>query len=262
MKTNVSAPTPHSSGTEYRNTVTYALMMTFPILALYHIGAYYEGAAGGVEKQVVILWALQWLFTYGGMAPWQWGTISVAILCVLFAWSDHMKHGVFGRMRAMEFAGILAESIFLALGLALIMGFVVVPKLGHWPLFFDTRVFAQKTFLAHWTNYAHDIGAAFYETLAFPAALLIVGGLLLKRILPAGAYLVPLMAASTYAFAVLHFFPDVSPERPLSTGNVATVMIMGFYFAFVYVHRGFAVAAWTHAIYNAMFTTLFLKIII
>lgn len=234
--------------------------MTFPLLVLYHLGVYHESTTEGITGQHSVVWALQWLFTFGGMMPWWWGAILAAILCVSFAWNDQAKHGVFRKMSASEFFVIIAESIFLALALALVMGFVVVPKIGHWPLFFDINVVLKGTFLQHWTIYAKDIGSAFYETLAFQVLILVVGGFLLKKILP-GAYIVPLVVASTYAFAVMHFFPDVSPDRPLTTENVAVAVIMGFYFAIVYVHRGFAVAAWTHALHNAMFTTLFLKII-
>jgi membrane protease YdiL (CAAX protease family) len=152
-----------------------------------------------------------------------------------------------GRFSPRAFLPMLAESTFYALVMGTIIVFVlqqfarIVPGLvvgGAGPL--DVLVISA--------------GAGFHEELIF--RVILMGGLawLLTGLTGPGRAWVVALVLSSLAFSLAHHLGPVG--EPFTFAAFVYRTLAGVFFALVYQLRGFAVAAWTHALYDVYVLSL------
>jgi membrane protease YdiL (CAAX protease family) len=152
-----------------------------------------------------------------------------------------------GRFSPRAFMPMLAESTFYALVMGTIIVFVIrhlariVPGLvigGAGPL--DVLVISA--------------GAGFHEELIF--RVIVMGGLawLLTGLTGPGRAWIVALVLSSLVFSLAHHVGPVG--EPFTFAAFVYRTLAGVFFALVYHVRGFAVAAWTHALYDVYVLSL------
>jgi len=226
----------------------YSLLFALPLLLFYQVLA--VSLAHG-ERSIrngadVILQAL---FTTVAGA---WGP-PLFMVCLIGAglWlvvRDMRAHGT--RLRGAVFAGMLGESVALALIFGFVVGSVTSGVLGM------LQTLALPGGRAHeidwWTRLMLSLGAGIYEELLF--RVLLVGalaaaarGLLGWRPLTAG------IAATLTGAAIFSAFHYIGPYGDhWQLYSFAFRMVAGLFFSALYLARGFGITAWTHALYDVL----------
>ena len=154
---------------------------------------------------------------------------------------------------ARYFGLIVVESLAYAVVLAVVVGGTVGALFGAWVA--PAAALAQLSEMGLGLQLALSIGAGLYEELVF--RVLLVGGLAwaIQRTSAAprrNAYLVAAVVGAVVFSAVHHVG---------QFGDPFTLPVFTFRFLFglalnaVFLVRGFAVAAWTHAIYDVLVVT-------
>ncbi len=152
-----------------------------------------------------------------------------------------------GTVKPVALVPVLVESTVLALGLRLSVGWAA----------------ARLTWIPPLATTAHELGpfeklvmsagAGFHEELVFRVAL--YGGLaeLARRTREGSARLGALLAAarvSSLLFSAVHYVGALSD--PFALGSFVFRFLAGLYLVTVYELRGFAVAVYTHTVYDLM----------
>ena len=141
------------------------------------------------------------------------------------------------------FVPVLIESAVYALLMAISVG-SVVSSLGLGVL--DANGLAAK-----WIASA---GAGLHEELVFRMGLFHgTGYLLARRLRPWAGWLVAAVLSS-FAFSAMHYLGPLGD--PLRLSSFVFRLLLGVVLAGVYKARGFAIAAWTHTLYDVMYFTL------
>jgi len=141
------------------------------------------------------------------------------------------------------FVPVLAESAVYAFLMAVAVGSVVA-SLGLGVL--DTNGLVAK-----WIASA---GAGLHEELVFRMGLFHgLGYLLSRRMRPWVGWTIAL-GVSSFAFSAMHYLGPLGD--PLRLGSFVFRLLLGAVLAGVYKARGFAIAAWTHCLYDVMYFTL------
>jgi len=159
---------------------------------------------------------------------------------------DLHAHGT--RLRAGVFAGMLGESVLLALVFGLVVGGVTSGVLG----LLQTLALPPTRDLDAWTRLMVSLGAGIYEELLFRVVLvglLAVAGraLLGWRPVTAGA------AATLLGAAIFSAFHYIGPYGDrLQLYSFVFRMVGGLFFSALYLLRGFGITAWTHALYDVL----------
>ncbi len=250
-------PAPPASGARPRpsgyfdvtRTATYGYLAALPLFALYEVGVLLANSGPGQIRVGADVWLKSLLAVLGGTGFAALGVVVVAIGGVVW-WRERL-----GRppLVARYFGGIVAESLVYAVVLAALVGGVVQALFGAWAL--PDAALAQMARLGLGLQLALSIGAGLYEELVF--RVLLVGGLswVLQRAVglsrPRG-YLVAAVVGAVVFSAVHHIGP---------LGDPFTLSVFSFRFLFglalnaVFLVRGFALAAWTHALYDVLVVT-------
>ncbi len=229
-------------------TATYGFLAALPLFVLYEVGIL---LANGGQMQAVRVGADVWLKSllawFGGTG---WAALGAAVVLVgaVVLWAERKrKPPLVGRY----FGGIVAEGLVYAVVLAFVVGGTVGLLFGAWA-WPAAQVGGGGLRLP--LQLALSIGAGLYEELVF--RVLLVGGLFLvvRRFVPgrAGAYAVAALVGAFVFSAVHHLGPF---------GDPFTLHVFTFRFLFglalnaVFLVRGFAVAAWAHALYDVLVVT-------
>jgi membrane protease YdiL (CAAX protease family) len=221
-------------------TATYGFLAALPLLLMYEVAILFVGRGVRVGADVWMKWLLAVL------GPTGWAALGVAVLAIgiVVFWAERHRRPP---IRAKFFGWLLVESAVYAVVLALIVSTFVGA------LFLMVPV-AQIHALPLSTQLALSLGAGLYEELVF--RVLLVGGLYLglRKLLPdrAKAYLIAAVVGALI-FSWVHY---VGPF-----GDLFTLVSFTYRFVFglalnaVFLLRGFAVVAWTHALYDVMVVT-------
>ena len=101
-----------------------------------------------------------------------------------------------------------------------------------------------------------SVGAGIYEELVFRLIIIVAAHILLSDLLalPAKWSAAGTIAISAVSFALYHPFDTYAAWQWSSEdwGRFAFYSLAGFYFAAIYVYRGFGIVAATHALYDVM----------
>lgn len=247
-----AAPPPRPSGyLAVTRTPTYGFLAALPLFVLYEVGVLLANSGPGEIRVGADVWLKTLLAALGGAGWMALGAAVVAVGLVVF-WRERGRHPP---LVPRYFALLVAESLAYAVVLAFLVGGVVGALFGAWPAWLPDLALAQMAELGLGLQLALSIGAGLYEELVFRVVL--VGGLfwLVHRAVGVERRRAYALAAVVGA-AVFSLVHHVGP-----LGDPFTLDVFAFRFLFglalnaVFLVRGFALAAWTHALYDVLVVT-------
>lgn len=227
----------------YTRSATYGVLSALPLFLLYEsmIVAVNTGTSAPVRVGAEV-----WLKDLLAMTGARGGLLLVLLATLSAAVAYVVDRNRTIPVRGRYFAGILLESTVYAIVVALLVSNLVGALFAVAP--------SPEGDL--WTQLALSVGAGLYEELLF--RVLLVGGLaLLFRPFfedeTAGYVLAALVGAALFSLA--HYVGPLGDpfELPSFTFRFA----FGLALNVLFLWRGFAVAAWTHALYDVMVVTGF-----
>ena len=219
-----------------RTPVPVALALTLPLFLLYQMGVLLVPTASGADLVTAVLLRL----VRGNLTAYLGALLGLAALLVLVV----VVRGHWKRLSLDLLVPVLLESGIYALTMGTLILFVMARVLGFpLPLAAGHALGAAEKIVL-------SLGAGFHEELLFRLALF--GGLCAiatkwggLRPLSAG---LASAAISSALFALAHHVGPLSD--PLRADLFTYRFLAGLFFAGLYRWRGFAVAAYTHAIYD------------
>ena len=230
-------------------TATYGFLAALPLLALYEVGILF--ANGGHVQQVRVgadVWLKALLAFLGGTGWMALGLVVLLVGAAVF-WRERRRRPP---IRARYFGLIVAESLLYAFLLAFAVGGAVQLLFGIWAA--PTNAMAQVARLPLGLQLALSIGAGLYEELVF--RVLLVGGLFLvaRRLFRdrRWAYLAAAVVGAAL-FSLVHYVGAYGD--PFTLPSFTFRFLFGLALNGVFLLRGFAVAAWTHALYDVLVVT-------
>lgn len=222
------------------------LYLVLPLFIVYHVGvvAQVERVPGGgyrwVGNGVDFLTGTMLHLANGNVGAYALGAIVVTlVLLALILWA---RRGA--ELHPRLFGPLLGESLVYAVLFAGFVGYVV-DAVGLGVL--DSQSFAAQV--------VSSCGAGLHEELVFRMALFHgPAWLLAKRTeRPALAWAGAALASSAL-FSLVHYVGPLGDSFKLST--FVFRFLLGLLLAGVYRTRGFAVAAWTHTLYDILYFAL------
>ena len=245
-----AAPPPRPTGyLAVTRTPTYGFLAALPLLVLYEVGVLFAG--DGQIRVGADVW-LKRLLAVVGETGWAALGVGVFVAGLVVFWRDRARRPP---LVARYFGWLLAESLGYAVVLAFLVGGVVGALFGAWPVALPDLALAQLAEFGVGLQLALSIGAGLYEELVF--RVILVGGLFLLvhrlgRVERTRAYVFAAVVGAVVFSAVHHVGPF---------GDPFTLSVFTFRFLFglalngVFLLRGFALAAWTHALYDVLVVT-------
>jgi membrane protease YdiL (CAAX protease family) len=245
-----AAPPPPRRYFEATRTATYGFLAALPLLVLYEVGIL---LANGGQMQSIRVGADVWLKTLlaavGGTGWMALGAVVFVIGAVIFWMERERRPPLVPRY----FGLIVAESLIYAIVLAFVVGGTVGLLFGAW-ITPEVALAQPMARLGLPLQLALSIGAGLYEELVF--RVLLVGGLFLalRRLVPDGmqAYLVAALLGA-FVFSLVHYLGPLGD--PFRLDSFTFRFLFGLALNAVFLARGFAVAAWTHALYDVLVVT-------
>jgi hypothetical protein len=220
-----------------RNLFT-SLVLVFPLLIAYQIGVLFTlPMLNGADFVTTLLFRTLGLSVQGYL-------IFVGAVVVLFTIAVGLLH------RRQRFDGrlvlpVLLESSIYALTMGSVIVLVMTKILGISP-----RLAAGLEGQGMLTRVIMSLGAGVYEETVFRLGLL--GGLafLFERVFGVSRWVAALAAflLSAAAFSAVHHLPPYGD--PLTVGLFTFRLLAGIFFGLLFWFRGFAVAVYTHALYD------------
>lgn len=218
-------------------------LFVLPLLLLYQVTAL---AANLGRPRAVINGAdalLQNALSFVGLHGWLGSWIVLAAIAGVLVYRLDPAHRK-TLPTAGQFALVLAESTVYALAFGTVVALLaslVLPGRGYLQIGGGGIGFGQKL--------AASLGAGLYEELVF--RLLLTGGLLwlLSRLgFKPGAATGVAVLASSVVFSLFHYIGPLG--EPFRLASFMFRFVAGMVLAVLFAWRGFAVAAWTHALYD------------
>jgi membrane protease YdiL (CAAX protease family) len=240
----VTLPTDRAELRRYHRatrTATYGFLAALPLLLIYEAAILVVGRGVRVGADV---WTKTLLAVLG---PTGWTAIGVGVLAIGIAvfWAERHRRPV---IRARYFGWLLAESLVYAVVLAIVVSTVVGA------LFLMVPPLAQIHTLPLPTQLALSIGAGLYEELVFRVVL--VGGmfLVLRRVMKDRRHAYAIAAVvGALIFSWVHYIGPFGD--PFAPASFTFRFLFGLALNGVFLLRGFAAAAWTHALYDVLVVT-------
>jgi len=229
------APSPVRS----RDNAWTDLVLTLPILLLYHVGVVFlpvRNAADWVTARLIDL-SEKSLFYYFLLTA----TVG-AVVVVLFLMIGQKR-----ALRWQRFAMIAAEGVVYAVAMRLVAGYVV----GQLRLSAASGALQPVLF----TGLVMSMGAGFYEELVFRVGVFaLVGQLVSLAVIstPApwkkGLFWLGWALVSSCMFSGWHHVGDLA--EPFSIEAFVFRAVSGMVFTLIFTLRGFATVVWTHTLYD------------
>jgi len=222
------------------------LFLVLPLFIVYHVGvvAQIERAPGGGYR-----WVGNGVdFLTGTMLHLANGNVGAYALCVIAATLALLGLILWTRrgsaLHPRMFAPLIAESLVYAVLFAGLVG-AVVDAVGLGVL--DGQSLAAQV--------VSSCGAGLHEELVFRMALFHGPAALLARRSerPALVWLAVALASSTL-FSAVHYLGPLADS--FQVASFVFRLLLGLLLAGIYRLRGFAVAAWTHALYDVLYFAL------
>jgi Type II CAAX prenyl endopeptidase Rce1-like len=212
-----------------------SLVLTVPVFLVYHLGILFIHVRNGVDLVSALTFALleHSVGAYVGV------TLGVAGALVGAGLWLRKK----GTIRPARLAPVLLESIVLAVVMTLLVGWAT------------GKIFAQQTGpapLGVLDKIVLAAGAGFHEELVFRVALFAGGAWVLSRLplLPRFAAVGIAALVSSLVFSGVHYVGSMGDTFTLVSFTFRA--LSGLYLCAIYRLRGFAVAVYTHALYDLL----------
>lgn len=217
----------------------HALVFLAPLLVVYEIGAWRYANTATHQRLAARHWLQEFLSMFGAVGEYLPGLVVVVVLLAM-----HFSRRRRWRFSAGLYAGMGVESLLLALPLIL-LSMLSSPRAALALLAVTEsppEPWQAKMILA--------IGAGIYEELVFRMMLIALIHFIaadLLRFKSSNAAIAAIIL-SALLFAVSHFHP----ANPFSAAAFAFYLMAGFYFACIYLLRGFGIVVAAHAIYDIL----------
>jgi membrane protease YdiL (CAAX protease family) len=224
-----------------RNLLT-SLVLVFPLFLIYQIGVLFTlPVLNGADFLTVFL------FHNLGLSATAYLGYTAAV-AVAFA----ISVGVLRRKQRFDpglIVPVLVESAIYALTMGSLIVFVMTRGLGISPRLAGGAggMIASQGF---GTRFVMSLGAGVYEETVFRLGIMTGVVVLLERVAGLRRWLAVALAlvVSAVLFSAMHHIPPYGD--PLSLGVFLFRVLAGIFFGLVFWHRGFAVAVYTHALYD------------
>ena len=230
-------------------TATYGFLAALPLFVIYEVGILFANAGQMQSIRVgADIWLKRLLAWFGGTG---WMALGVAVLIIggVIYWAERNNRPP---MVPRYFALIIGESVLYAIVLAFLVGGVVGLLFGVWAVPEAMLQPMQRLGLPH--QLALSIGAGLYEELVF--RVILVGGLflLVHRFVPkrTTAYVIAAVIGA-FIFSLVHYTGTFGD--PFQVSSFTFRFLFGLALNGVFLFRGFAMAAWTHALYDVFVVT-------
>jgi membrane protease YdiL (CAAX protease family) len=212
-----------------------SLLLTVPVFTLYHLGILAIPLRNGVDlvSQATFELLSRSLLGYVAVTLGYAAAISVAVYVL------RRK----GKLRPAELLPVLGESVLLAVLMSLLVGWATNQL-------FDWQIGPRA--LGPFEKLVMAAGAGFHEELVFRVGLFGGGAFALQRLSKMSAANAAWIAAiaSSLLFSAIHYVGELGDDFTLTSFTFRA--LAGLYLAAVYRFRGFAVAVYTHAIYDVI----------
>jgi membrane protease YdiL (CAAX protease family) len=242
-------PPPEPGYFSLSRTPTYGFLGAVPLLIAYECLIVATNTDRAVAVRVgADLWTKQLLAATGATAHLTFGACAFVLGLVIFVLDRKAK----ARIRLRYFAFMLAESMVYAVVVATVVSNLVA-RILHLPvgaavLPMAASVMEEKGQLP--LQLALSLGAGLYEELIFRVLLIWV------LFTPTRIFLPKFMGYSAAAVIAALTFSAVHFIGPMPTAASLSAFLFLFFFGLalnaIYLARGFAIAAWTHALYDIM----------
>lgn len=209
------------------------LVLTIPVFLVYHLGILVIELRNGVDLFTELTFALleRSLLAYVGL------TVAIAVGLVASLWFLRRKRAA--RFRPKELVPVLVEGVVLAIVMMFTVGWATQQLLPGQ---------VGPPAMGPLDKIVMSCGAGFHEELVFRAGLFAGGAwLLARRLTDTRAFLIA-MLVSSILFSAVHYVGPLGD--PFTLQSFLFRLLAGVYFVAVYHFRGFAVAVYTHTIYD------------
>jgi hypothetical protein len=223
----------------------YSLLFALPLLVAYEAlaGMLGHGQTQAIRNGADVLLKSVFIALLGPQGPLVFGALLIGVSLWLVI-RDMRAHGT--RLSPRIFAGMMAESIVLAIAFGIVVSSITTRVLA--PFAAVTQTPMEE--LGRWTQFMVSLGAGLYEELLF--RVLLVGAIAALgtrgfgwRPVTAGVVAV---GAGAIIFSAFHYIGPFG--EPLDAGSFTFRLIAGIFFSALFVTRGFGITAWTHALYD------------
>jgi len=233
-------------------TATWGFLMALPLLILYEVGIVWVNS-GKAEVIRISSESLLKRFFYSMGITQELILLGIVIVIGVAIVFFERKKKIEFRMRYP--AIMIVESTIYAVALAFIVSGLTQLILS--PLIASQALESQSLLL----QLVLSIGAGIYEELVF--RVLLVGGLfwLLWKAFPRHRILMYFISAviGALSFSFIHHMGSLGD--PWALDVFLFRFIFGLVFNIVFLIRGFAIVAWTHALYDVMVVTGFFSLL-
>jgi membrane protease YdiL (CAAX protease family) len=211
------------------------LLLTIPVFLLYHLGILAIDLRNGVDLVSTLTFELldRSMLAYVGV------TIGYAAAIAVAAYVLRRR----GSIKPAELVPVLGESVLLAILMFFLVGWAT-HQLFDWQVGPRAMGPLEKVVMA--------AGAGFHEELVFRVGLFAGGTLALNKLARLSEAKAAWIAAivSSLIFSAIHYIGPLGDQFQLISFTFR--FLAGLYLAAVYRFRGFAVAVYTHAIYDVI----------
>jgi hypothetical protein len=220
-----------------RNLLT-SLVLVFPLFLIYQVGVLFTlPMLNGADFLTVFLFHNVGLST-GAYLGW---TAAVAVAFVVAVALLRGKQRFDPRL----IVPVFVESAIYALTMGSLIVFVMTRLLHVSP-----RLAGGIAGQGLGTRFVMSLGAGVWEETIFRLGIMTGVAVLLERVLGLGRWIAVTVAllVSSVLFSAMHHIPPYGD--PLQLGVFTFRVLAGCFFGLVYWFRGFAVAVYTHALYD------------
>jgi hypothetical protein len=215
----------------HRQDPLTSLVLTVPVFLLYHLGILFIDLRNGVDLFTELTLELLERSLAGYIV------LTVLIAAGLFAAGWYLRRK--GHIRPARLAPVLGESVLLALLMMVTVGWAtqqLLPgQIGDRPLGPLEKVVMSA-------------GAGFHEELVFRVGLFAGGAFLLARHTSRERAVLLSFVISSLLFSAIHYVGPLAYD--FTVGSFVFRALAGAFLAAVYHFRGFAVAVYTHTLYD------------
>ena len=155
------------------------------------------------------------------------------------------------KLRASVFVRMLAESVVLAGAFGFVIGITTAKLLGSLHVLSISQVASPLAQTSWATRLMLSLGAGLYEELFFRVLLvtaIAAGARIVLGLGPRGSGIIAAIVGA-FIFSAFHYIGPYGD--PLQLQSFVFRMLSGLAFSALYLTRGFGIAAWTHALYDA-----------
>lgn len=221
-----------------RNLLT-SLVLVFPLFLVYQVGVLFTlPVLNGADFLTILL--LQNLGL--SMAAYLGYTAIVAVGFAVAVAVLRKKQ----RFQPRLILPVLVESAIYALTMGSLIVLVMTRVFGISPRLAGGMIAEQGL----GTRFVMSLGAGVYEEAVFRLGIMTGTTILLQKVAGLGRWvaLALALAASSLLFSAMHHIPPYGD--PLTIGVFVFRVLAGVFFGLIYWFRGFAVAVYTHALYD------------